>query len=169
MLSHLKGHLTRSEWLMLLCGVLGVLHHTDHVLRFDHSGWPFRDIVTPFTFSLLVYPLLIWAFFLRRGSWGRFATMLTIFLFTQSAHTFLETPGQQYCVWAYNASCTRGATAGVPNLLGWHSQLMGATAVLLSFALSAALIATCVSLFLDTRRKSGGQPESELRKSGYRA
>jgi hypothetical protein len=95
--------------------------------------------------------------------------MLTIFLFTQSAHTFLETPGQQYCVWAYNASCTRGATAGVPNLLGWHSQLMGATAVLLSFALSAALIATCVSLFLDTRRKSGGQPESELRKSGYRA
>lgn len=68
MLSHLKGHLTRSEWLMLLCGVLGVLHHTDHVLRFDHSGWPFRDVVTPFTFSLLVYPFFIWAFFRGAGA-----------------------------------------------------------------------------------------------------
>ena len=65
------------------------VHHTDHVLRFDHSGWPFTDIVTPFTFSLLVYPLFILAFFLRRGGWGRFAIVLTIFLFTQSAHTFL--------------------------------------------------------------------------------
>ena len=54
--------LTRSEWLILLSSGLGVLHHIDHVLRFDHSGWPFRDIVTPFTYSLLVYPLLAVAF-----------------------------------------------------------------------------------------------------------
>jgi hypothetical protein len=60
--------MTRSEWLMLLSGGLGVLHHIDHVLRFDHSGWPFREIVTPFTYSLLVYPLLAVAFFWRRGS-----------------------------------------------------------------------------------------------------
>jgi hypothetical protein len=153
---NLKGHLTRSEWLMLLCGALGLLHHTDHVLRFDHSGWPFTDIVTPFTFSLLVYPLFILAFFLRRGSCGRFAIVLAIFLFTQSAHTFLETPGQQYCVWAYNASCTTGRTAGMPNLLGLHSRLIGVAAVLLSFGLSAALIAACVSLFLDARHRSGG-------------
>src|SRR5580700_8664028 len=60
--------MTRSEWLILLSGGLGVLHHIDHVLRFDHSGWPFREIVTPFTYSLLVYPLLAVAFFWRRGS-----------------------------------------------------------------------------------------------------
>jgi hypothetical protein len=37
----------------------GVLHHVDHVVRGNHSGWPFREEVTPFTFSLLVYALLL--------------------------------------------------------------------------------------------------------------
>jgi small-conductance mechanosensitive channel len=31
----------------------------DHVVRGNHSGWPFREAVTPFTFSLLVYALLL--------------------------------------------------------------------------------------------------------------
>ncbi len=39
--------------------VFGVLHHVDHVVRGNHSGWPFREEVTPFTFSLLVYALLL--------------------------------------------------------------------------------------------------------------
>ena len=30
-----KSYLTRSEWLMLFSGGLGVLHHIDHILRFD--------------------------------------------------------------------------------------------------------------------------------------
>ena len=138
---------------MLFGSGLGILHHIDHILRFDHSGWPFRDIVTPFTYSLLVYPLLAVAFFWRRGGWIRFAIVLLIFLLTQSAHIFLETPTQQYYVWAYNASCTTGNAAGMPNLLGLRSPLMGVAAVGLSFALSGALITTCVSLFFDTRKK----------------
>jgi hypothetical protein len=39
--------------------VFGVLHHTDHVVRGNHSGWPFQEAVTPFTFSLLIYALLL--------------------------------------------------------------------------------------------------------------
>jgi hypothetical protein len=39
--------------------VFGMLHHVDHVVRGNHSGWPFREAVTPFTFSLLVYALLL--------------------------------------------------------------------------------------------------------------
>jgi hypothetical protein len=39
--------------------VFGVLHHVDHVVRGNHSGWPFIEEVTPFTFSLLVYALLL--------------------------------------------------------------------------------------------------------------
>ena len=149
----LHSSLERSEWLMLFGGGLGILHHLDHVLRFDHSGWPFRDIVTPFSCSLLVYPLLGIAFFWRRGGWTRFAIVLLILLFTQSAHIFLETPIQQYWVWAYNASCTTGNAAGMPNLLGVHSPIMGVVAVLLSFALSGTLVATCISLFLDARAR----------------
>src|SRR5688500_16901514 len=39
--------------------VFGGLHQVDHVVRSNHSGWPFREAVTPFTFSLLVYALLL--------------------------------------------------------------------------------------------------------------
>ncbi len=39
--------------------VLAVLHHVDHVVRGNHSGWPFQEAVTPFTFSLLIYALLL--------------------------------------------------------------------------------------------------------------
>ena len=55
----------------MLVTVVAVLHHTDHVIRgnlvvanglpeaWNHSGWPFREIVTPFTASLGVYLLLV--------------------------------------------------------------------------------------------------------------
>jgi hypothetical protein len=39
--------------------VLAVLHHVDHVVRGNHSGWPFQEAVTPFTFSVLIYALLL--------------------------------------------------------------------------------------------------------------
>jgi len=53
----------RLRRVLLVLGVIvtvfGVLHHVDHVVRGNHSGWPFREAVTPFTFSLLVYALLL--------------------------------------------------------------------------------------------------------------
>src|SRR3712207_6240022 len=53
----------RLRWVLLVLGVIvtvfGVLHHVDHVVRGNHSGWPFREAVTPFTLSLLVYALLL--------------------------------------------------------------------------------------------------------------
>ncbi|CAN5325597.1 hypothetical protein BH24ACT19_BH24ACT19_18360 [soil metagenome] len=36
-----------------------VLHHADHVTRGNHSGWPFEEAVTPFTFSLLIYAFIL--------------------------------------------------------------------------------------------------------------
>ena len=45
--------------LALLAAALGAVHHTDHVVRANHVGWPVVHEVTPFTFSLLVYPLLL--------------------------------------------------------------------------------------------------------------
>ncbi len=49
-------------WLLVLAGcttVFGFMHHFDHVVRGNHSGWPFERAVTPFTFSLLIYALLL--------------------------------------------------------------------------------------------------------------
>jgi hypothetical protein len=39
--------------------VLSLGHHLDHVIRGNHIGWPMTDQVTPFTYSLGVYPLIL--------------------------------------------------------------------------------------------------------------
>jgi hypothetical protein len=49
-------------WLLIVASctmIFGILHHVDHVVRGNHSGWPFEEAVTPFTFSLLIYALLV--------------------------------------------------------------------------------------------------------------
>lgn len=50
--------MTRIVRLALVAGVLGAFHHLDHVVRANHVGWPVTSDVNPFTFSLVVYPLL---------------------------------------------------------------------------------------------------------------
>ena len=39
--------------------VFGLMPHGDHGIRGNHSGWPFQAEVTPFTFSLLIYALIL--------------------------------------------------------------------------------------------------------------
>ncbi len=65
-------------WLLVAAGsvtIFGFLHHVDHVVRGNHSGWPFIEEVTPFTFSLLIYVLLLpglyltWRGRLMAGYW----------------------------------------------------------------------------------------------------
>ncbi len=55
--------LGRERRALLILGLtataFGILHHVDHVVRGNHSGWPFQEAVTPFTFSLLIYALLL--------------------------------------------------------------------------------------------------------------
>ena len=69
-----SGRLTRGEWMLLAVVALAFAHHVDHVLRADNSGWPFTPEVTPFTISLLVYPILALDFLLlRRRPWVRVA------------------------------------------------------------------------------------------------
>ncbi len=49
-------------WLLVAAAsvtIFGFFHHVDHVVRGNHSGWPFEEPVTPFTFSLLIYVLLL--------------------------------------------------------------------------------------------------------------
>lgn len=50
------------RWLLIFASsatVFSVMHHADHVIRGNHSGWPFQAEVTPFTFSLLIYALIL--------------------------------------------------------------------------------------------------------------
>jgi hypothetical protein len=84
---------TRERWRWVLLGlgcvvtVFGVLHHVDHVVRGNHSGWPFVEEVTPFTFSLLVYALLLPGIFMSlRGrvaaGWWLFTAAVALALIT---------------------------------------------------------------------------------------
>src|SRR5688572_29187542 len=91
----LRSDMTRAERLAGVTTVLAVLHHVDHVVRFDHSGWPFTPTVTPFTFSLLVYVLIGLVFGLRRYPRIRVAIATVLFLFPTAAHIYLETPAVQ--------------------------------------------------------------------------
>jgi hypothetical protein len=81
----------RGRWRRVLLGlgcvvtVFGVLHHVDHVVRGNHSGWPFEEAVTPFTFSLLVYALLLPGIFMNlRGrvaaGWWLFTAAVSLAL-----------------------------------------------------------------------------------------
>ena len=57
--------------LVIVTTVLTLGHHVDHVIRGNHVGWPFIPQITPFTFSLLVYPAVAVGLYLtRRGRIG---------------------------------------------------------------------------------------------------
>lgn len=105
-----------SRRLLFALLVFGCLHHIDHALRVDHSGWPFLPRVTPYTFSLLIYPVLV---FILWGPVGlRLKAVLTAAIAAGViyAHIVIETPRMQYAMWAYNRSL-EPAFAGVSNAL----------------------------------------------------
>lgn len=129
--------LSRAERLALLTTVAGVLHHADHVLRYDHSGWPFRPEVGVFTYTLAVYPVIA-VVLLARG-WPRLRIALSglLALFPTLSHILIETPAEQYRTWA--------AEPGV-NLLGVRSPALGVAAVAVTVLLSLSALATFLAL-----------------------
>jgi len=148
--------LTTAERLLIAGGIVGVAHHVDHILRVDHSGWPFIAQVTPFTASLLVYPIVLAIFLLRGRPWLRVGLAALLFVAVQSAHIFMETPDNQYHSWAAGVSNSRGRV-GVANLLHIHSTALGIGAAALSILLSVMLIAVVVAFLreaLAARRRA---------------
>jgi len=147
---------TAERWAVATT-VFGVFHHVDHILRVDHSGWPFTPNVSPFTFSLLVYPVIASIFLLREKKWYRVFATGFIFVFLLYAHTILEIPIDQYHVWAYNESLF-SFTLGQPNLLNLKSPLLGIVAVTISLALAISVL---VTLIYFVKEASAGKRSSE--------
>ena len=56
----------RAYALIYLATALSLGHHLDHVIRGNHVGWPLTAEVTPFTYSLGVYPLILLGLALAR-------------------------------------------------------------------------------------------------------
>ena len=151
-----NGLSKRSAIIIGALVVVGLAHHTDHVLRVDHSGWPFRHDVNPFTFSLLAYPILLFALLgPARLFWARWSILLIGMGFTLFAYTMIETPGMQYAMWAYNHSL-EPSQPDTHNLLGLQSPFAGEVAVALAMALNLLLVAGVLSMLGDglKRRQS---------------
>lgn len=141
---------TIAERLLLLTTILGLLHHVDHVLRVDHSGWPFIPLVTPFTYSLFVYPVILAALLAKPKPWFRFWAIMTIFVFVQTSHIFIEPASHIYTTWVHGSNLDRAAGLS-ENLLGIHSQALAIIAVIVQVALSVSLISTIVALYREAR------------------
>jgi hypothetical protein len=143
--------------LVLIAIPLGLLHHADHVGRADHSSWPFRPEVGPFTFTLLIYPVLVLVLLAPRGHWVRVAGLGLVSLFTLLAHSLIEPPQQIYGTWANNLSTPAPLYSVDPehmhNLLDVESPLLGVLATVLAIVLTALLLVAWAVAIRDTRRR----------------
>ena len=147
----LRGRFTLGEWMLLGVVALAFLHHLDHVLRADNSGWPFTPDITPFTISLLVYPIFVLDFLqLRDRPWVRVGLVAFLFVALQVTHAIVEPPADQYGTWANRISSVPHAL-GRPNLLDIASPVLGALSVAVSSLLSVAVLAALVLLAREAR------------------
>ena len=66
--------------------LLGMAHHVDHIVRGNHVGWPLAPEITPFTYSLVIYPAIAVGLYLTatdragRRFWTGFFGVSTAFL-----------------------------------------------------------------------------------------
>ncbi len=117
-----------------LAALLSVGHHLDHAIRGNHLGWPFTAEVTPFTYSLGVYPLILVGLVLYRsrrvgvGYWALLAGSGALFVgATHFGPAVLEPPVDIIALYE-------------PRLLGWlaFAWLVVFVAVLAGLGLYAA-------------------------------
>jgi hypothetical protein len=122
--------------------VLATLHFTDHVIRgqlvldrgldpaWNHSGWPFQARFTPFTISLiLVYGLLLGGILLtfRKQAWAGYWLVTAILLGAVVTQVHFG-PGPN----------TESPSVIIDT---YGSRAVGITAVIITFAIVATLIA----------------------------
>jgi hypothetical protein len=156
-----RREFTLGEWMLLGVVALAFLHHLDHVLRADNSGWPFTPDVTPFTISLLVYPIFALDFLLLRDRpWVRVGLVAILFVALQVTHAIVEPPADQYGTWANRISAVPHAL-GQPNLLHTASPVLGALSVTVSSLLSLTVLAALVLLAREARANQHQPTASE--------
>jgi len=98
-----------------------------------------------------VLPVILFAHFDRSRPWLRFGLVAILLVAVLFAHVFLETPGDQYGVWATNVS-TEPYALGRPNLLNVELPVLGVLTAVEATLLNLSLLAAVVSLFVDARR-----------------
>jgi hypothetical protein len=144
--------LKKSEKWLCFTFALSLLHHIDHILRIDHSGWPLLPRVSPFTYSLLVYPVFLIIAVSRKKPWYRVIATSVLFLFATISHIFFEPMKDKFHTWAYGSNLKYHI--GEQNMLGYNSKFLGVCSIALAILLSLSLLVTLVLFIKDTRQNS---------------
>ncbi len=164
-----EAHLRR--WLLIAAAcvtILGAIHHVDHVVRGNHIGWPFSTTVTPFTFSLLVYPPLLAGIYLtsRGRAWAGYwlvvaLPILALVVFVHLVpHAGYEAPADLYV--PYSAPLVYVQMGTAPSRVDFFrdvypryaSPVWGFLAVAVMVSLVIALLALLLTA-IRVRRISG--------------
>ena len=120
----------------------GILHHLDHAFRGNHVGWPLIDAVTPFTFSLGIYLLLLPGLYLtpRGKAWAGYWLVVSLLALG-------------LVVWVHFGPSPDAES--LPEVYGpWGNAVLGGLAVAILFALLASL-AALLAAALRVRAASG--------------
>ena len=144
--------LTSSEKLLFFTFILSLLHHIDHILRIDHSGFPFLSRVSPFTYSLFVYPIFLIIALSRKQPWYRVIGILILFLFATISHIFFEPMKDKFHTWAYGSNLKYHI--GEHNMLGYNSNFLGVCSITLAILLSVSLLVTLILFIKDAKQNS---------------
>lgn len=128
----------RSDIIMWSTLTLGALHHTDHVLRDNHSGFPFTKNVNEFTASLAIYPIILSGHFFDLGPNYWITVESAALIGLGLAHTLVEPPSHQHDPWANGT-----------NLLGVESKALGRTSQTISVLLWVGIAAHLGSSIAD--------------------
>jgi hypothetical protein len=144
--------LTKSEKWLLFTFIVSLVHHIDHILRIDHSGWPLLPRVSPFTYSLFVYPIFLIIALSRTKSWYRVIGTSVLFLFATISHIFFEPMKDKFHTWAYGSNLKYHI--GEQNMLGYNSKFLGVCSIALAILLSLSLLVTLVLFIKEARLNS---------------
>lgn len=161
-----RTNLSLGEKLLIGAFVVGNLHFIDHVLRVDHSGWPFTHNVSPLTFVIpIVYILFAIIWFNRSRPWLRVVAACLFLVVTFPTHiVIIEPPQQIFGMWAHNHSAPALLYPGNPdvsNVLDIQSPLLGTISVAIALLLVVLSLAMTIAFIREARRSVGKEALNE--------
>ena len=164
-----ESQLRRRLVIAAICVTIsGLIHHIDHVIRGNHIGWLFSPAITPFTFSLLVYPFLLLGIYLtvRRRAWAGYwlagaLPILALVVFVHLVpHAGYEAPSDLYVPYADPLAYVQMGTAPSRVVFfrdvypRYASPVWGFLAITVMVSLVIALLALIITA-IRVRRMSG--------------
>jgi hypothetical protein len=117
--------------LIYLAAFMSLGHHIDHMIRGNHVGWPLTEHVTPFTYSLGVYPLIILGLYLYAS--GRVGP---------GYWAILSGSGALFVAWIHFGPAAVEPPADIINL--YEVRIVGWLAFLWLVVFVMVLVATCM-------------------------